>query len=153
MNISGYSTANYGSSLGGIFSPEETQKLKGTMQQSQTLGILGSIPSSNAYVLDVGLLNQIYDAKAITPSTLNSYASKVEEAYGSSSSPQRYEVNKQVEAEADEEVEDKYLSPQEEIAQRLKELENPEVEETTEEEAQGDVVIETVENGENPFTS
>ncbi len=153
MNISGYSTAAYGSSLGGIFSPEETQKLKGTMQQSQTLGILGSIPSANAYVLDVGLLNQIYDAKAITPATLNSYASKVEEAYGVTSKPERYEVNKKVEAEADKEVEDAYLSPQEEIAQRLKELENPETEETTEEVDQGDVVIETVEDGENPFIS
>ncbi len=104
-------------------------------------------------MLDVGLLNQIYDAKAITPATLNNYASKVEEAYGGSSRPERYEVNKQVEAETDEEVEDRYLSPQEEIAQRLNELENPDVEETTEEDGQGDVVIETVEDGENPFIS
>ena len=116
------------------------------MRQTQTMSILGGMPQSSAYVLDVSLINAIYDAKAVTPTVLNSYVDKLEESKTDNSSF----VDEAPKATDRPE----YLTPQEEITQRLAAQEaEAEVEALEVETEEADlVVIEKAEEGTNPFT-
>ncbi|MGL1936577.1 MAG: hypothetical protein OCD01_16220 [Fibrobacterales bacterium] len=144
MYISGYDSVSSSTSRVGLFSAEESQKMRSTMHQSQTMNILGGMPQSNAYVLDESLMNAIYDAKAVTPTVLNSYVDKVEETYGPGSE-QESEPGSDTKVDSEEK---RYLSPQEEITERLAEEEAKAEVET---EVSDSVVIEQAEEGVNPF--
>ncbi|MGL1903912.1 MAG: hypothetical protein OCC49_17370 [Fibrobacterales bacterium] len=140
MYISGYDSVSSSTNRVGLFSAEESQKMRSSMQQTQTMSILGGMPQSNAYVLDVSLMNAIYDSKAVTPTVLNSYVDKMEEAS---------EQDDDSAVDSPESTEYKRpLSPQDEIAERLAQEEAAVEVDVDESDL---VVIEQAEEGVNPF--